>query len=226
MRIIKGFPTLAEAADVIAGEMYNIEAGRLVFVDGKAVDAGAHYPVITDGAVVNRLKSSHGYIYVGPNVNLDKLEELLAAAIVKLGRVHGSSLAAPHTVTAGLITNIRVVSQQQITQRSNNLNTTNVLRQFTRTTPSGSQTRFTWVLRDIATFDYSITSASLHDDIARFCASIFYDTEDICTLGHNDITHAFSRSLLRGYSNIIQGLDPIILLAVGHPMLFELSDYW
>jgi hypothetical protein len=230
MRIIKGFPTLSKAAEVIAGEMYNIEAGRLIFIDGKALDEPhAHYPVIADGAIVNRLKSPLGYIYVGSNVKLDEFEELLISAILMLGQVHGSSLAAPHTVTAGLITNIRVVSQQQITRRSNNLNTINVLRQFTRTAPSGNIThpaRFTWVLRNISTFDYTITSTSLRDDIARFSASIFYDTDDICTLDHNAITHAFSRELLRGYSNIIHDVDTIIISAVGHPLAFELSDYW
>lgn len=245
MRIIKN---IGGVFQIVAGEMLNIESSLLHFIDGKPTKPGVDipidqyngYPRLVDGQMVNIIRSASGYIFVPPGCDLDIYEQqlndqliMLEATMVRADGKDIANLRQYHTVRSGYNTNIKVKSSQRITQlhsgkiaktAQHKRDAANTVRQYIRSTDDSRRGRFTWIIQHIDKFNFEISSNDIEDAVSRFACSIFVDLEDICKLGHNDITHQFSINHLKGSDKIIQ--ESITLFKHGHPLLIELSEHW
>ncbi len=227
MRIIKNIRGIQHDAITIAGEMFNIEASAFAYMNGKKLeDVKKGYPRVSIGTVERIIRSHEGYIFVSLGTNLDIFEAEVNGALAELERREPAThLKTYHTLRMSYHTNIKVNSALSVTA-SYGGRRNNVKRQFARISNVGDQrkARFTWYIVTIDQFEFSITDAHIEDAVSRYVCSIFYDSDDICKLGHNSTTTQFSLELLKGYANITH--KKIMLTSYGDPLAFELNPYW
>lgn len=235
MRIIKAHDNIYA---IIAGEMLNIESSALHFIDGIPVEKVPGYPKIVDGSTVYVIKATTGYLFVPAGIDLDEFEEELMGQVLKLetGRIPGN-LCQYQTIDMGFNTNVKIKSSQVLSRTSSEqpqkagrrragympTDTKNVRRLFVRGDDT-RRARFTWIIRPISSIEYDITSSNMTDAIAQHGCSIFYDADNICNLGHNEVTFTFCRDNLKGSERILS--EKLILCRYGNPLSVELSSYW
>lgn len=249
MRVFKNSGNSDEMYKMIAGEMLNKEASVQYWREGRPAKVGTGpgditkeeylgYPtLITNKTVKNSIRSTMGYILVALGTDLSVFERSVMKAIEIMELTMNASgitpLATYHTSRGGYHTNIKVKSSLAVSQiyddnengRTNAYAVSkNTKRQFVHDIDDYRVARFVWVVKHIDQFDFTISSANFDDAIARFACSVFYDKDDICTLGHNETTFEFSQKMLKGSENVVRvGLN---LFKYGNPLAFELSDHW
>lgn len=235
MRIIKN---IEDAILAIAGEILNIETSTLHYIDGSALTSKdinkedyCGYPKIKYDNITDTIYSVAAYVYLAVGTDLDKFELDLYNAIYLLENkykpLYGSDegvLRRCQTVYRGHNTNIKITSSQNVFALFHSGRTNNLKRLITRDAFDSHQARFIIVLKYINEIDLEITSDHIDDSISRLVSSVFFDSQNICKLDHNEVTFEFSLSHLRGYDQIID--NNIILFKHAHPLIIELSDYW
>jgi hypothetical protein len=250
MRIIKDSPDYIR---IIAGEMANIESSTHHYIDGAPITLGEEYPSvgvvnaqnyrgyprITDDNRVMTLRAAMGVIFVPAGTDIDKIERQLAEEVRLMnnykaldGRAN-TYLNGYQTISYAAHTNVKIVPKACITKLNADQTTTrvgmsNIIRQFIRDPHDARRARFVWLILPIDRFQCTIEHGTQQNALVQHAVSIFYDGDDICTLGHNSITFDFSKSLLRGSARLLpaEKLTARLLIADGNPLLFELSDFW
>jgi hypothetical protein len=233
MRIIKDVDNVIK---VIVGEMLNIETSTLSFIDGNPADVPANlyggYPRLIDGNIINIIRASVGAIYLPEDVDIHVFTELIIQQIeimekdIKQGKYKCPiPLERYQTIKSGPVTNLKLKSSQMLTvmsEKANNKIANNVRRAFIKGGEGAENGRFCWKIKAISCFDFLICSSDgMRYNIERHAASIFYDKDDICSLGHNDVTFTFTKEMLVGYKNMID--ETVKIFEYGPPLLIELG---
>lgn len=224
MRIIKHSDN---ALDVIVGEMYNIEASMLKYIDGKELkEAVKGYPRVDIDDVSRTFKTVIGYIYVH-GVNLDVFESELRNRLSYFEShcFPKNHLKGLYTTEVSMHTSLKVNLQLTGTLSSSARHAL-VMRAFARHPLPRREAQFTWVLRDITTIETTIDKHNLEEAIYQHICSIFYDFHDICKLPHNATTFTFSQADLRSSDYIVPNVRPISIVRFGCPIAVELNEYW
>ena len=245
MRIFKRGIDFDDDLIRIAGEMLNIEASSLMFINGKQTDRAdvpselyKGYPRYVVNDITHIIRAAEGYIYISKGADVEGFEAKIMAAIIEMEKkyfamdmVTGKSddhMGSFHTVEYHFHTNIKVKSGLRLTRGSQNAGTTNIKRQF-KTKPSSkfdNVSRFTWKIINIDDFDFGINNSNIYDAVGSRLCSIFYDTDNICKYGDNTVTQEFYKSDFVGHDNIIDTELPIILSSYYNAVCLEINNYW
>ncbi len=217
MRIIKGVPN---AIRLIVAEMLNIESSAVVFINGEPVENPVQgYPRLVNGIIVDEIRASAGFVFVSNELFHDRtfMDKLVEAITTMEKLMPPSHLVKYHTIDHGYNTNVKVASRHKNT-------TTRGSQQagrFITTDVTNSSHRFSWRVAPISRFLSEITDENIADAISQHVCSVFYDTDDICKLGHDDVTMEFSREMLKSYDYLVDA--KMTLFGRGNPLQIELS---
>lgn len=249
MRIIKYQP--ADCADIrgdssqslifsrkyinaIAGEMYNMEAGELAYVNGEMLECPIpNYPVYVPSApnggadvgpkptasapnpmagrveYIARLAS--GTIIVPNDTNIERLEAALMGAIQEITNAAHMN-TRPQTVRISQHTNLKARSDLAITSASNTRRE-NVKRQFITDIYSSAavglvvrRCRFQWVITTQNEWlMQSYTPLSAEVMIRDIIGGIFVDVYDRLTLKNGSVIFDFGREIFRNFAYVRVG---------------------
>src|ERR1700689_3440402 len=185
MRIIKA---IDKDTDInrIAGEMINIEASTLMYVDGDLLapqDQVRHYPKLLIDNAEYRIKTNVGVIYISgatSEVHIKSFLDRLYVAINAYDHKHVSHLYESQTVFSHYHTNIKMASPMRLTaiddQSKRRLR--NVKRLLVTELHDWNQnTRFIWLIQPISKYEFKLEN--IKKVIAGNICSIFYDVNDI-----------------------------------------------
>lgn len=232
MRVIKSAEYYIKT---IAGEMLNIEASILYWLDGAAVDPAPSkddigYPKIVDRSIEFKFKATSGILFVPNDIDIHKLQNDLSNEIssmeLKMKYNNGEQikpLMDYHVINSSRLSDTKIKPNNSLVisdiiqpvRSMKNIKrffTTKMFSMTTYITP-----RFIWLILPMKRINYK------HNNIRDNVLSILYDPENVFTLDHNDIIYKPILSYIRNYDKI---LSDTILLSTHGDLLIELSPYW
>jgi len=201
----------------IAGEMINFETSDRFFIDGApkniandAIGRGrangdSHFSDekshFSDGdshqSKKYKIKPASGYLYIPDDMDMDLFEKDVKSAVLEMETKHPigkNILKDKHSILVGYDTSVATKSELSVSMIDIDDDTTpykqekkNIKRKFTRQYSKNNTARFTWVVKKISDFDFTIRSDNLEDAVSRFLISVYYDANNTSKWEHNNI---------------------------------------
>jgi hypothetical protein len=227
MRIISGLSGENESLLQICREMINLESHKEVFdPDGNSLENKTDYPVLNLASGQVSIKPAMGYIFLSPNIDIDKFIARLSKQIVTFSDEH---LRTYHSVGAPVShTHTKIKCQMKYTD--NGSKSGNILRAIKYSRQNGyipsdnSGVRFVWFVCSIREFSYDITTVDTYKVLHNHMVSIFYDYDNIVKLSNWTFVSTFRKSMFKNYDNMLD--ISLKLSRYATPICFEVSTFW